>query len=98
MAFNGKYAYKWPQQGGRKGRNNQSRNKNRNQNKNKNVSDGDVRDRTDADSSTVSHSSRLSQFKQPPKGTGRQRGSRKRQTTGGDSNEGGGDKKKVKII
>lgn len=56
MAFNGKYAFKWPQQGGRNGRNNQGGNKN------KHTSDGDMRDGTDSDSSPVLYSSRLSQW------------------------------------
>lgn len=87
MAFNGKYAYKWPQQGGRKGRNNRG-------NKNKHISDGDMRDGTNSNSSTVSYSSCLSQFTQAPnRGRGRQRGSRKRQTTGDNHNGGGRDKK-----
>lgn len=80
---------KWPQQGGRKGKNNQRKNKN----KNEYTNDGDIRDGTDFDSSTISHSLRLSKFTQPRKGRGRQRGSRKRQRAGGSSNVGGKDKK-----
>lgn len=95
MAFNGKYAYKWPQQGGGKGKSNQGgKNKKGNSNKNKHTSDGDVRDGTDSDSPAVSYSSCLSQFSQPPnKGRGRQRGSRNKQTTGDNQNGGDRDKK-----
>lgn len=82
IAFNGKYAYKWTQQGGRKGRKNQGVNKNTRK------SDGDSMDRTDSDSSC------FSQFSQTlGRGRGKQRGSRKRQTTGENHNGGGKDKK-----
>lgn len=86
IAFNGKYAYRWPQQGGKKTRNNQDGYKGPRK------SEIDTAEGTDSDSSYVSHTSRFSHLSQPL-GRG-SRGSRKRHNTGDGHNGGGKGKKK----